>query len=124
MENFNISVAATDDFMKKARSGGDIDLVNPRNEEITGSLHASELINLIAKSAWKSGDPGVIYIDRINSANPIPENIEATNPCGEQPLLPFESCNLGSINLSRLVEKGELDWNRLEELVHLGSTFS
>ena len=123
LENFNISVAATDEFMNKARNGGEIDLVNPRNGLVTGSFSASELMSHIADSAWKSGDPGVIYIDRINAAHPIPEAIEATNPCGEQPLLPFESCNLGSINLSRLVEKGELNWSRLGDLVHLAVRF-
>jgi ribonucleoside-diphosphate reductase alpha chain len=123
LENFNISVAATDEFMQKARSGGEMDLVNPRNGQVTGKLLAPELMNLIANSAWRGGDPGVIFIDRINAMHPIPGEIEATNPCGEQPLLPYESCNLGSINLSRLVEKGELNWDRLGELVSLGVRF-
>ncbi|VVB71149.1 Vitamin B12-dependent ribonucleoside-diphosphate reductase [uncultured archaeon] len=86
-------------------------------------MDAPELMNLIANSAWRGGDPGVIFIDRINATHPIPGTIEATNPCGEQPLLAFESCNLGSINLSRLVEKGELNWDRLGELVSLGVRF-
>ncbi len=123
LENFNISVAATDEFMQKARTGGEIDLVNPRTSQATGRLKAAELMNLIANSAWRGGDPGVIFIDRINAAHPLPGLIEATNPCGEQPLLPYESCNLGSINLSRLVEKGELDWDRLGELVSLAVRF-
>jgi ribonucleoside-diphosphate reductase alpha chain len=123
LENFNVSVAATDEFMRLARSGGEINLVNPRNNEVTGSLNAPELMNLIANSAWRGGDPGVIFIDRINAAHPIPGTIEATNPCGEQPLLPYESCNLGSINLSRLVEKGEIEWDRLDELITLGVRF-
>jgi len=123
LENFNISVAATDEFMRKARGGGEIKLVNPRNGEVTGSLNAPELMNLIANSAWRGGDPGVIFIDRINAAHPIPGTIEATNPCGEQPLLPYESCNLGSINLSQLVEKGEIAWDRLDELITLGVRF-
>lgn len=123
LENFNVSVAATDDFMQKMRSGGRIDLINPRNGEATGSLDAPELMNLIVNSAWRGGDPGVIFIDRINAAHPIPGTIEATNPCGEQPLLPFESCNLGSINLSHLVDKRELNWEKLGELVALGVRF-
>ena len=123
LENFNISVAATDEFMRSARQGGEMDLVNPRNGQVTGKLPAPELMNLIANSAWRGGDPGVLFIDRINAMHPIPGEIEATNPCGEQPLLPYESCNLGSINLSRLVEKGELNWDRLGELVSLGVRF-
>ena len=123
LENFNVSVAVTDEFMRLARSGGEINLVNPRNREVTGSLNAPELMNLIANSAWRGGDPGVIFIDRINAAHPIPGTIEATNPCGEQPLLPYESCNLGSINLSRLVEKGEIKWDLLDELITLAVRF-
>ncbi len=123
LENFNVSVAATDEFMQKARSGGEIDLINPRSGTVTGRLKAAELMSLIANSAWKGGDPGIIFIDRINAAHPFPAQIEATNPCGEQPLLPFESCNLGSINLSHLVEKGELDWDRLGDLVALAVRF-
>ncbi len=123
LENFNISVAATDEFMRRARTGGDLDLINPRNGQVTNSLNAEALMNLIANSAWRGGDPGVIFIDRINAAHPLPGVIEATNPCGEQPLLPYESCNLGSINLSRLVEKGELSWDRLGGLVKMGVRF-
>ena len=123
LENFNISVAATDEFMRTARQGGEIDLINPRTGLATGRLQAAELMNLIANSAWRGGDPGVIFIDRINAAHPLPGLIEATNPCGEQPLLPYESCNLGSINLSRLVKLGELDWERLGELVSLAVRF-
>ncbi|NMC10276.1 MAG: adenosylcobalamin-dependent ribonucleoside-diphosphate reductase [Methanothrix sp.] len=123
LENFNISVAATDKFMDKARSGGEIELINPRSGDVMGSLEAAELMNLIANSAWRGGDPGMIFIDRINAAHPFPAKIEATNPCGEQPLLPYESCNLGSINLSRLVEKGELNWDRLRDLVSLAVRF-
>jgi ribonucleoside-diphosphate reductase alpha chain len=123
LENFNVSVAATDEFMRLSRQGGDITLINPRNGETTGTLNAGELMNLIATSAWRGGDPGMIFIDRINALHPLPGIIEATNPCGEQPLLPYESCNLGSINLSRLVEKGEIKWDRLGELVTLGVRF-
>jgi ribonucleoside-diphosphate reductase alpha chain len=123
LENFNVSVAATDEFMRQARSGGEIMLKNPRNGESPGSLSAPELMNLIATSAWRGGDPGMIFIDRINALHPLPGIIEATNPCGEQPLLPYESCNLGSINLSLLIEKGEIQWDRLGELVSLGVRF-
>jgi ribonucleoside-diphosphate reductase alpha chain len=123
LENFNISVAATDEFMQKASTGGEIDMVNPRTGLAAGSLQAPELMNLIASSAWRGGDPGVVFIDRINAAHPLPGRIEATNPCGEQPLLPYESCNLGSINLSRMVMKGEINWDRLGELVSLAVRF-
>ncbi|MFB3765408.1 MAG: adenosylcobalamin-dependent ribonucleoside-diphosphate reductase [Methanotrichaceae archaeon] len=123
LENFNISVAATDNFMRLARSGGDLNLINPRNGAVTGNLNASELMNLIANSAWRGGDPGMIFIDTINRLHPVPGTIEATNPCGEQPLLPYESCNLGSINLSKLVENGEISWDQLGDLVRLGVRF-
>jgi ribonucleoside-diphosphate reductase alpha chain len=123
LENFNLSVAATDRFMSLARSGGNLNLINPRNGEAVGSQNASEILDLIATTAWRSGEPGVIFIDRINSADPVPGTIEATNPCGEQPLLPYESCNLGSINLSRLVRQGEADWDGLFDLARLGIRF-
>ncbi len=123
LENFNISVAVTDEFMQKARTGSEIDLVNSRTGLAAGRLNAAELMNLIASSAWRGGDPGVIFIDQINAAHPLPGQIEATNPCGEQPLLPYESCNLGSINLSRMVMKGEINWDRLGELVSFAVRF-
>jgi len=123
LENFNISVAATDEFMQKIRKGGEVELINPRNGQVAGHINAQETMSLIANSAWLGGDPGMIFIDRINAAHPLPGLIETTNPCGEQPLLPYESCNLGSINLSKLVEKGELNWERLRELVSLAVRF-
>ena len=123
LENFNISVAATDDFMRAARQGGLIELINPRTGIAQGQINAQETMSLIANSAWRGGDPGMIFIDRINAAHPLPGKIETTNPCGEQPLLPFESCNLGSINLAKMVEKGELNWERLAELVSLAVRF-
>ncbi|MGV8175024.1 MAG: adenosylcobalamin-dependent ribonucleoside-diphosphate reductase [Methanothrix sp.] len=123
LENFNISVAATDDFMKKARGGGEIDLINPRTGLAVGRIEAKEIMGQIASSAWRGGDPGMIFIDRINAAHPLPGTIESTNPCGEQPLLPYESCNLGSINLSRMVNEGEVDWERLGEIVALAVRF-
>jgi ribonucleoside-diphosphate reductase alpha chain len=123
LENFNISVAATDEFMRRARQGGEIDLVNPRTDQVAGQINAAETMSLIANSAWAGGDPGMIFIDRINAAHPLPGLIESTNPCGEQPLLPLESCNLGSINLAKLVAKGELNWERLAEIVSLAVRF-
>jgi ribonucleoside-diphosphate reductase alpha chain len=123
LENFNISVAATDEFMRAARQGGLIELINPRTGIAQGQINAQETMSLIANSAWRGGDPGMIFIDRINAAHPLPGKIETTNPCGEQPLLPYESCNLGSINLAKMVEKGELNWERLAELVSLAVRF-
>ncbi len=123
LENFNISVAATDGFMHAAQQGGEIELINPRSGQSTGLINAQDTMSLIANSAWRGGDPGMIFIDRINDAHPLPGLIETTNPCGEQPLLPFESCNLGSINLANLVAKGELNWERLGELVSLAVRF-
>ncbi|MEM3703143.1 MAG: vitamin B12-dependent ribonucleotide reductase [Candidatus Bathyarchaeia archaeon] len=119
LSNFNISVAVTDDFMKTVEEDGEYWLINPRNKEKAGKLRAREVWDLIAKSAWTSGDPGVVFIDEINRHNPTPNfgRIEATNPCGEQPLLPYESCNLGSINLSRMVEDGKVNWKKLKETV-------
>jgi len=119
LSNFNVSVAVTDDFMKKLEENGEYWLINPRNEEKVRKLKAGNVWNLMAKSAWDSGDPGVIFIDEVNRHNSIPEvgRIESTNPCGEQPLLPYESCNLGSINLSGMVEDGRIDREKLKEIV-------
>jgi ribonucleoside-diphosphate reductase alpha chain len=119
LSNFNISVAVTDEFMKAVEEGGEYWLVNPRNNEKTMKLVAGDVWNLMTKSAWMSGDPGVIFIDEINRHNPTPlvGKIESTNPCGEQPLLPYESCNLGSINLSRMVHEGKIDWGRLKATI-------
>jgi len=119
LSNFNISVAVNDDFMKAVEENGEYWLVNPRNKEKTKKLMAKEVWDLMAKSAWMSGDPGVIFIDEINRHNPTPQvgRIESTNPCGEQPLLPYESCNLGSINLSHMVVGGKIDWGKLRETV-------
>jgi len=119
LSNFNISVAVTDDFMKTLEEDGEYWLINPRNKEKVRRLKAKEVWNLMAKSAWEGGDPGVIFIDEINRHNPIPEvgRIEATNPCAEQPLLPYESCNLGSVNLSRMVENRKVNWEKLRETV-------
>ena len=115
MRNFNLSVAVTDAFMAAVQAGGSYPLVNPRTGEVTGRLDARRVLDAIANAAWACGDPGMVFIDRINDTHPTPElgSIEATNPCGEQPLLAFESCTLGSIDLGRFVVTGELDWPRL-----------
>ncbi|MCL5067423.1 MAG: ATP cone domain-containing protein, partial [Thaumarchaeota archaeon] len=126
LRNFNISVSVDDKFMKSALAGQKrINLVNPRNGEATSSIVASELLQMIVSKAWETGDPGLVFIDTINRGNPTPAvgMIEATNPCGEQPLLPNESCNLGSVNLSEVVIKGKIDWKELENLVNDGVHF-
>lgn len=117
--NFNLSVALTDRFMKDVTKGRSYPLINPMTKKPEARLNARHVFNEIIKSAWKTGDPGLIFIDEINRKNPLPKlgRIEATNPCGEQPLLPYESCNLGSINLSRIVENQKLDWNKLKKTV-------
>jgi len=119
LSNFNVSVAVTDDFMKRLEEDGEYWLINPRNKGKVRRLKAENVWSLMAKSAWESGDPGVIFLDEINRHNPTPKigRIEATNPCGEEPLLPYESCNLGSVNLSRMVENGKVNWSKLRETV-------
>lgn len=124
LTNFNISVAVTDEFMKVVEKGGDYPLVDPVSGKVKATLQARELFKEICQSAWACGDPGLIFLDRINEDNPTPDlgMMESTNPCGELPLLPYEACVLGSINLSVLVRevKGgpEVDWERLKEVVH------
>lgn len=119
LSNFNISVAVTDEFMKALEEDGDYSLTNPRNKEKVKKFKAKNVWSLMVKSAWETGDPGVVFIDEIERHNPTPAvgRIESTNPCGEQPLLPYESCNLGSINLSKFVENGKIDWEKLRETV-------
>ncbi|HLC01283.1 MAG TPA: adenosylcobalamin-dependent ribonucleoside-diphosphate reductase [Candidatus Bathyarchaeia archaeon] len=119
LSNFNVSVAVTDEFMQTLAADVEYWLINPRNKEKIKQLKAREVWNLIARSAWASGDPGVVFIDEINRYNPTPKvgRIESTNPCGEQPLLPYESCNLGSINLSRMVVDEQISWEKLRETV-------
>ncbi len=127
--NFNISVALTERFMEAVKAGTAYDLMNPRTKEVAGQLDAREVYDLIVEMAWATGDPGIIFIDRINRDNPTPHlgEIESTNPCGEQPLLPYEACNLGSVNLSKFVRLGEngpdVDWDHLADVVHRGVRF-
>ena len=125
LTNFNLSVAITDHFMEALKKGEKFPLINPRNKKIVKYVDPKRIFSLIAESAWECGDPGVIFIDTINRYNPTPHlgEIEATNPCGEQPLLPFESCNLGSINLANFVEDGKINWEDLKEVIHLAVRF-
>ena len=125
LSNFNISVAVTDVFMKALDEGGEFNLVNPRTKENAGKLDARELFRRIASAAWRNGEPGMLFIDEINRHNPTPQlgEIESTNPCAEQPLLPYESCNLGSINLARMVVDGRIDYARLKETVGVAVRF-
>jgi len=126
LRNFNISVGATDDFMRAVEKDADFELINPRNRQVAKKLKARAIWNLIIMMAWKNGEPGVIFLDTLNKYNPTPQvgHIEATNPCGEQPLLPYESCNLGSIDVSKFVaEKGKMDWNRLRQTVRAAAKF-
>jgi len=119
LENFNLSVAVTDKFIETVAKDSEYFLVNPRTYKKVAKLNANRVFDLIVKNAWKTGDPGVIFIDEINRHNPTPEvgKIESTNPCGEQPLLPYESCNLGSINLSKMVMNKQIDWEKLRQIV-------
>jgi len=122
--NFNISVGITETFMKAVEEGKDYDLIEPKTKQKAGTLNAREVFNLMIEMAWKNGEPGIIFLDRLNRDNITPElgEIESTNPCGEQPLLPYEACNLGSINLSLMLketDKGfEVDYDKLREVVH------
>ena len=127
LTNFNLSVAVTDEFMKATEAGSDYNLINPKDESVYGQLNAKHVFNTIVEMAWRTGDPGLIFIDRINRDNPNKNlgAIESTNPCGEQPLLPYESCNLGSINLARMVNDGKkgVDYDKLEEAVRIAVRF-
>lgn len=125
LTNFNISVAVTDGFMKKVEAGEEYDLINPRTGQVVKKMPARSVFDFIVTMAWSSGDPGLLFIDRINEANPTPHlgRIEGTNPCGEQPLLPYESCNLGSINLAKMVKDGKIDWDGLRETARLAVLF-
>jgi ribonucleoside-diphosphate reductase alpha chain len=123
--NFNLSVGVTEEFMRAVATDRAIALRDPADGTVAGEISARVLFDRIVASAWQTGDPGLVFLDRINADHPTPEQgqIEATNPCGEQPLLPYEACNLGSINLARFVHEGEVDWNRLGVVVRLAVRF-
>ena len=123
--NFNISVAVTDAFMAAVEADEMYDLHHPKTGKVTGQLRAREVWNRIIHGAWKTGEPGVFFIDKANHYNPVPHlgSYEATNPCGEQPLLPYDVCNLGSINLGVFVRDGAIDWDALRPAIHLATHF-
>jgi len=125
LTNFNISVAVDDKFMKAVLEDGEYELINPRNKEVMKKVRARDMWNLITTMAWRTGDPGVVFIDEINRHNPTPHigMMESTNPCGELPLLPYESCNLGSINLAKMVKGGSIDWERFERNISTAVKF-
>lgn len=122
--NFNISVGMTEEFMRAAEKGENYNLIDPKTKEILGQLNAKEVFNKIVNNAWQTGEPGIIFLDRLNKDNVVPKQgeIESTNPCGEQPLLPYESCNLGSINLRMMLEETqsgkEIDFDLLKDTIH------
>ena len=131
LRNFNLSVAVTDRFMEAAARGGEYDLVSPRTRRPAGRANARAVFDLIASHAWESGEPGMLFMDAVNRANPTPAlgRMESTNPCGEQPLLPYESCVLGSVNLVACVARehedtpARVDWPKLARLVRMGVRF-
>jgi ribonucleoside-diphosphate reductase alpha chain len=125
LSNFNVSVAVTDTFLETLKSDASYALVNPRNGEVMKELQARDVWNAITASAWASGDPGVVFIDEINRHNSTPQvgRIESTNPCGEVPLLAYESCNLGSVNLCKMVKNKAVDWEKLCQTVRDGVHF-
>jgi ribonucleoside-diphosphate reductase alpha chain len=123
--NFNISVAVTETFMQAVRAGASYDLVDPSNGRVAGQLDARTVWNRMIEGAWRTGEPGVFFIDEANRYNPVPHlgAYEATNPCGEQPLLPYDVCNLGSINVGYYVHDGVMDWDAFRRDIHLATHF-
>ena len=123
LNNFNLSVALTKGFMQALKDDKEYELINPRNGKMTNKLGAGKVFSKIVDSAWRNGEPGIIFLDKINAKNPTPQigEIEATNPCGEQPLLPYESCNLGAINLKKFIKEkngaSEVDWEKLDRVI-------
>tara|TARA_Y100000310_G_scaffold337122_1_gene423373 strand:- start:10933 stop:13116 length:2184 start_codon:yes stop_codon:yes gene_type:complete len=127
LTNFNISVAITEKFMDAVDKDTEYDLLNPKNGKVWGQMRARDVFSMILRNAWKNGDPGLVFIDEINNGHPGKNvgEIESTNPCGEQPLLPYESCNLGSINLNNFIndDKTDMDWEKLKERTRLAVRF-
>ena len=125
LNNFNISIAVTDKFMEAYKNGTDYDLVNPQNNQVVGRLSAKKVFDMIVDGAWRNGEPGIVFIDKMNADNPTPliGEIESTNPCGEVPLLPYEACNLGSINLGLMVKDGKVDWDLLADTTRTAIRF-
>jgi ribonucleoside-diphosphate reductase alpha chain len=123
--NFNLSVGVTDRFMRAVDDDADFPLVNPRTKKVVKKVKAAAIFDLLVAAAWRTGDPGLVFLDTVNKQNPTPSLglIEATNPCGELPLLPFESCNLASINLAKMAADARLDWQKLEQTVRWGIRF-
>ncbi len=125
LNNFNISVAVSDDFVNRAINNQGYDLINPRTQRAVKNINARDIFDMIVLNAWKTGDPGMIFIDEINRKNPTPNlgKIESTNPCGEVPLLPYESCNLGSINLARMFVDGNFSYEKLRNTIEIAVHF-
>ncbi|MBI4978786.1 MAG: vitamin B12-dependent ribonucleotide reductase [Spirochaetes bacterium] len=125
LTNFNISVAVTDAFMKAVANNTMYDLINPRTKKIARQENAVDVFNLMTQLAWQNGEPGIVFIDRINAYNPTPAvgEIESTNPCGEQPLLPYEACNLGSLNVSLFVNDKKIDYAGMKKAIHTAVHF-
>lgn len=123
--NFNLSIALDDIFINALKKGNDYPLIHPRTGSVAGRKSARKILEMMAECAWESGDPGILFIDTVNRTNPTPGlgKIEATNPCGEQPLLPYESCTLGSINLTKVINGKGINYRKLKDLVHLGVHF-